>query len=206
MEQNTNILEELNGLGSSLGRSRPSLPFEVPAGYFDSLLPSLLQRIRALESADPNEEIQMLSPLLAGMKKEIPFEVPEGYFENRQAPQRTPAKLVSMNPRKWFKYVAAVVVVGFIALAALVTWRNKDVEKMGIARYNKILNQEIGKMSDVELVEFLENTNPVLVGDEKVSTSPNDDVKELLEDIPVAELKEFIEETTVFDTEEGLLN
>ena len=205
MEQNNNILDELNGLGSSLGKTRPSHPFEVPVDYFESLLPSLMKRINAQESG-PKEEIQMLSPLLAGLKKEFPFEVPEGYFENRPVQQRPTARLVSMNAGKWFKYVAAVVVIGFLAVAALVTWRNKDVEKMGIARYNKILNQEIGKMSDVELVEFLEITNPVLVGDEKVSTTPNDELKELLDDIPVSELKEFIEETTVFDSEEVLLN
>ena len=205
MEQKNNILDELKSLGSSLGDAR-QLPFDVPQGYFDSLLPSVMKRIRAQDISDPNEEIQTLSPLLAGMKGKTHFEVPEGYFVEPSIPQRKPAKLISMNHSRWVRYVAAVVVVGFLAVAALVTWRNKDVEKMGIARYNKVLNQEIGKMSELELVEFLENTNPVLVGDEKVSAGPNDEVKELLEDIPVSELKEFIEETTVFDSEEVLLN
>lgn len=206
MDQKNNILDELNSLGSSLGKTGQLHPFKVPPGYFESLLPSVMQRIHAQETPDPKEEIQTLSPLLAGMKREMPFEVPDGYFEATTLTRRKPAKLVSMNAGSWVRYVAAVVVVGFLAVTALVFLRTHNVEKMGIARYNKILNREIGKMSELELVEFLENTNPILVGDEKVSSTPNDEVKELLEDIPVSELKEFIEEITVFDSEEVMLN
>ena len=116
------------------------------------------------------------------------------------------ARVIYMNPRKWLRYVAAVFVVGVFIASGLVIYRNNNVEKMPMAKFEIKLNKEIGKMSDLELAEFMEYTDAGLAGDEKVTSTPNDDVKELLEDIPVSELKEFIEETSVIETDEVLMN
>ena len=61
-------------------------------------------------------------------------------------------------------------------------------------------------MSDVELAEFLQYTDAGLNGEEKVNVTADREVKEMLEDIPVTELKEFIEETSDIETEEVLMN
>jgi hypothetical protein len=205
MSQRNNILQELNELGSSLGTPEPLIPYAVPAGYFDNLLPGLMRKIHALEGS-AKEEIETLSPLLAGIKREMPFEVPGEYFGYVPLPVAESARVISMNPRKWFLYVAAVFLVGLFIVAGLVIYRNNNVEKMPMAKFEYKLNKEIGKMSDLELAEFMEYTDAGLVGDEKVNSIPNDDVKELLEDIPVSELKEFIEETSVIDADEVLMN
>ena len=204
MSQRNNILQELNELGSSLGTLEPQVPYAVPMGYFDDLIPELMKKIHTREGS-AKEEIETLSPLLAGIKREMPFEVPGEYFRYVSLPPVDSARVISMNPRKWFWYVAAVFLVGLFVVAGLVIYRNNNVEKMPMAKFEYKLNKEIGKMSDLELAEFMEYTDAGLVGDEKVNSTPND-VKELLEDIPVSELKEFIEETSVIDTDEVLMN
>jgi hypothetical protein len=205
MSQRNNILQELNELGSSLGTLEPGIPYAVPTGYFDNLLPELMKRIHAMEGS-AKTEIETLSPLLAGIKREMPFEVPGKYFGYVPLPQADMARVIYMNPRKWLRYVAAVFVAGVFIASGLVIYRYNNVEKMPMDKFVYKLNKEIGKMSDLELAEFMEYTDAGLVGDEKVNSTPNDDVKELLEDIPVSELKEFIEETSVIDTDEVLMN
>jgi hypothetical protein len=53
---------------------------DVPAGYFDNLAGSILDKIKAGQSA--SEEISNLSPLLSGLQNKQVFETPAGYFEN----------------------------------------------------------------------------------------------------------------------------
>ena len=206
MTQRDNILEELKGLGSTLATMHPENPYVVPGGYFEGLLPNILQKIKALDTNDAKKEIEALSPLLAGLKKEMPQHVPDGYFERSANTPVTEAKLISMNPRKWFRYAAAVVTIGLLITTGLVIWRNNDVEKMSISKLDKTLSREIGKMSDVELAEFLQYTDAGLNGEEKVNVTADKEVKKMLEDIPVTELKEFIEETSDLEAEEVLMN
>ena len=130
MTQRHNILEELRELGSSLATTAPENPFVVPDGYFESLVPEILGKIRALDSEDAQKEIEILSPLLAGLKKEMPLRVPAGYFDGAPKQPVKEARVVSMNPRKWFRYAAAVVVIGLFIASGLVIWRNNDVQKM----------------------------------------------------------------------------
>ncbi|MEO5888778.1 MAG: hypothetical protein ABIQ31_00935 [Ferruginibacter sp.] len=53
---------------------------EIPAGYFDQLAGSILNKIRTGETA--KDEIRNLSPLLYGIHDKNVFEAPVGYFEN----------------------------------------------------------------------------------------------------------------------------
>ncbi len=206
MTQRNNILQELTELNSSLAAAEPVNPYVVPGGYFENLLPAVLKKIRAMDSANAADEIGNLSPLLAGLKKEMPFSVPAGYFENVSAPAAPQARIISLDPRKWFRYAAAVVVVGLLIASGILFMRNRNEENWSLARIEKTVSKEIGRMSDVELSEFLQYTDAGLNGEEKVNVTPGNDIKELLEDIPVSELKEFIEETSDFETEEVLMN
>jgi hypothetical protein len=199
-------LEELRQLQSPLAGQEPVNPYVVPVGYFDQLINEFFLRLKGRDAASPAEEIETLSPLLAGLRKQMPYSVPDGYFERSPEPVKTETKIVSMNPRRWFRYVAAVLVVGMLVLSGLVILRNNDLQKMGFARFEKKLSREIDRMTDVELKEFLDQTDPILAREQTAQVSSSNEVSALLEDIPVSELTEFIEETTVIDTEEVLLN
>ena len=199
-------MEELRQLQSPLAGQEPVNPYVVPTGYFDQLINEFFLRLKGKDAATPAEEIETLSPMLAGLRKQMPYSVPDGYFDRSLSPAKPETKIVSMNPRRWFRYVAAVLVVGMLVLTGLVILRNNDVEKMGFARFEKKLSREIDRMADVELKEFIDQTDPILAREQTTQVSASNEVSALLEDIPVSDLTEFIEETSVIDAEEVLLN
>lgn len=80
MTNRNHILTELNDLGSTLADYSHQNTYTVPDGYFDELSNKILCRIKALETSDAAEELQLLSPLLTQIR-EIPYSVPVGYFD-----------------------------------------------------------------------------------------------------------------------------
>ena len=81
MAQNSNILQELAELKSTLAELNPHSTYEVPTGYFEGLADQVLNRIKALEATSLQDELRHLSPLLSQLSKGMPYAVPEGYFE-----------------------------------------------------------------------------------------------------------------------------
>ncbi|MBN8878677.1 MAG: hypothetical protein J0I32_14115 [Sphingobacteriales bacterium] len=79
MPQSAIILQELQELNSSLTPHAP-VGYQVPESYFEGLATQILQRIRAMEAATPDEELAHLSPLLAGISRQSPYTVPADYF------------------------------------------------------------------------------------------------------------------------------
>jgi len=75
-------LNELHGLGSTLTNISLQNIYEVPDGYFEGLANQILNRVKALEASDANEELEILFPMLGSISKEMPFAVPAGYFES----------------------------------------------------------------------------------------------------------------------------
>jgi len=69
--QENNSVIDLNTSGKSN---------DVPAGYFDLLANSILEKIKTGENA--HDEIKHLSPVLANIQHKNVFEVPKGYFSN----------------------------------------------------------------------------------------------------------------------------
>ncbi len=198
----TNVAEELSYLSPLLNNISRQMPYAVPANYFENIvLPSVHQTA--------GEELESISPLLSSLKKDMPYEVPAGYFENLSPgirKENEPAKIVSITHRNWFKYAAAAMITGVIALAAFFVVKKNDVGHMPLAKFEKKLNKEIHKMSDTELADFLETTEATMNGQENATTNKNDEIKELLKDVPESELKEFIEETSDLDTDPTMLN
>src|SRR4030095_15623417 len=82
MTNRNTILNELRDLESSLGSYSPQNIYTVPNGYFEGLPTQILNRIKALEATDANEELQYLSPLLSNVSKKTPYSVPAGFFQN----------------------------------------------------------------------------------------------------------------------------
>lgn len=81
MESRIHILNELQAISSVVAGIEPKVPYEVPAGYFDTLAENLLQRAKAASAASASEELSILSPLLHQLDKKSPFHTPAGYFE-----------------------------------------------------------------------------------------------------------------------------
>ena len=85
MGQDQNILNELSELESSLAGVSPATPYQVPAGYFESLVAQVLARIKTLKDDNVQAELLSLSPILADASREMPYAVPAGYFEGLEA-------------------------------------------------------------------------------------------------------------------------
>jgi hypothetical protein len=82
MTQRNNILQELNELNSTLVNVSTENIYSVPAGYFDALAATMLNRIKALNAANAVEELNYLSPSLGNISKQNIYSVPAGYFES----------------------------------------------------------------------------------------------------------------------------
>lgn len=76
------MLDLVKNEGSPVLQNNKQNAYQVPAGYFENLSDSILNKIRAIESGSPKEELEVLSPLLSGLSKKAPFSIPQGYFED----------------------------------------------------------------------------------------------------------------------------
>lgn len=76
MDHSVNILNELQSISPEVARINRQLPYQAPAGYFETLAAQVMQRIRAEEEALP--------PVLQAVA-DNPFTVPDGYFEGLAA-------------------------------------------------------------------------------------------------------------------------
>ncbi len=81
MAQNTNILQELVELKSTLAQVAPQNVYEIPDGYFEGLANLMLNRVKAMDAADASEELKYLSPLLSDASRTMPHAVPANYFD-----------------------------------------------------------------------------------------------------------------------------
>jgi len=209
--------DELGHLSPLLSGMPKTLPYQVPAGYFADM-ESTLVSVAMYGEQNASEELGSISPLLSGLKKEMPYSVPAGYFDTISTPVakvHQPAKVVSMGgSRKWFRYAAAAVVTGVIALLGFL-YVSRDTtgstEGTSVARFEKAVLKDIKKTSDTELNEFVKQFDEAgLRTDETAATDTNKEVKDLLKDIPENELKQFLNETadaeTSTDEEPLLLN
>jgi hypothetical protein len=194
-----NAADELNVVAPTLANLSKAMPYKVPQEYFAGLPEKMLRLVQENNLQSAKEELESISPLLSGLKKEMPFSVPQGYFETTlQSPAKPEIKVVSISSRKWFRYAAAAVVVGIIATAGyLYLNQSGGITARSLAKFEKTLNKEIKKTSDKELDEFLQQFSDAgLTGEEKVTTTIDKEVKELLKDVSETELKEFLEETS----------
>ena len=206
--------EELEHLSPLLSQLPKTMPYTVPAGYFEGL-ESTLVSVAMYGEQDAKEELENISPLLSSLKKEMPYSIPAGYFDTLSAPvaaSQSTAKVVSMGGnRKWFRYAAAAVVTGVIAILGFLYLSNDNsgsTTGTSMARYQKSMLKEIKKTSDTELNEFVKQFDEAgLTTEETATTDTNKEVKELLKDIPETELKQFLDETaeTETSTDETLL-
>jgi len=202
-----NASEELGYLSPLLNSVSKKMPYSVPAGFFNLSDEKIMQLVRGENNGlTADEELKELSPLLSGLKKEMPYSVPAGYFENIRSAVNTetanPAKVVSMPGRKWFRYAAAAVVIGIVAISGFFLFIKKDKidPKTQSAEWVK---KNLKKVSTDEIDSFVQLTTPVLASAETKNESKDKiDVQELIKDIPDKDIQQFLDDTQVNETNE----
>ena len=170
---------------------------QVPSGYFHTLSDSILAKIKASYPESANDELHRVSPLLYALKDKNVFSVPPVYFETfaagvmeRMQPQ--PARIVSIKKiNSWWKYAAAAVVTGAIAVSSLQIFNGSGSQKANLAsnglpayvqnsfqyKTEDDVNAAIAKLSDADIVKYLEKNgnimdNELLINNTDVSEMP----------------------------------
>ena len=188
-----NAEEELRRLSPVLLALKGNV-FTVPDGYFESFAEGLAERLdlQLADSESAEEELRHLSSILPVLKKNV-FSVPDGYFESfaedivqRVKPQ--PARIITMKKRNsWWKYAAAAVITGTIAVFSLQIFNTNTGKSVvsALPDYVKAsfqykteddLNAGIAKLSDDDIINFLEKNGNVM--DNELLTN-NTDVSEM---------------------------
>jgi hypothetical protein len=189
----TGELAILSPLVDTISRTTP---YQAPSGYFDGLEKKLMQAVLQNETGmTPREELESLSPLLSSLKKEIPYTIPDGYFEklqmNGENKKSSPAKVVSMgNTRKWLRYAAAAVVIGFVAVSSFLLLNKEKIDP----KENSFewVKKNMKKVDADDLDQFIDLTQeevPALA-----TNTPSLEVKELIKNIPADELQDLIDD------------
>jgi hypothetical protein len=153
----------------------------VPAGYFDTLSSQILTKIKREEAENAEE-----STFLSSLKDKNVFTVPEGYFDNLSENiiskiDRPAAKVIPISSAKnWWKYAAAAVVTGAIAVSSLqIFYRSPDMTKNHTAvtqssdlpdyiqssfqyKTAQQLDEGIASLSPDEIAKYLENNGNIL--------------------------------------------
>ncbi len=187
---------------------------KVPEGYFDTLSDKILSKIKNREIENADTEIEKLSPLLFSLKDKNVFTVPLDYFENVTGDiihkiNKKPAKIVSFSKaRTWWKYAAAAVITGAIAVSSLQIFnsspdmqKNNSVvtESSGLPDYIKSsfqyktpeqVDAGISTLSDDAIANYLEKHGSIM------------DNEELSNDLDTKDLPT----TTDYLTDENALN
>ncbi len=191
----SNPQEELGSLSPLLSKLSKQMPYTVPLDYFEGLGQHVLQSIR--ESSDhqtAKEELETISPLLSGLKKQNPYTVPQGYFENLVS-DKPAAKVISFTGRKWFRYAAAAVITGVIALGGLLYYNSRQVDP--VEQPYAWIKKSIKKVDTKDIDAFVKLADEELPSQKDVVVNPasQNEIKELMKDVSDKEIQDFLDET-----------
>lgn len=193
-----NAMDELACLSPLLSKLSKDMPYTVPAGYFEEMQASLISSV-STGSQSAKEELETLSPLLSGLKKEMPYSVPAGYFENL-GEKRTSGKtkVVSLGSRKWIRFAAAAIVTGIIVTTGYF-FLSGDKVSVDSDSY-KWVKVNTKKVSTEKIDEFIQLTQEEKSGQGTIAAvEKNQDIKELVKDIPENEIQSLLNDTELLD-------
>jgi len=183
--------------------------YAVPVGYFDTLDKTLAQITIDFKNESVDEELENISPLLGGLKKQTPYTLPVGYFENLQysnARENTvpAANVISITSRKWFRYAAAALVIGFVATVAFLLLNGPDRIDPADKSFSWV-QKSMKKVSTDEINEFIELANAG--NPDAVKTNGREEINDLLKDVSDKEIQDFLNETqtAVPETDDDLI-
>lgn len=192
--------EELASLSPLLSGLSKKMPHAVPAGYFESLSQSLEQHIEATENAAA--ELERLSPLLNELKYKPAYTAPQGYFENfpetmvKKATGRE-TRVIGMGGRKWLRYAAAAVMIGFIATTALLFFNKQETPNPSS---HDLVKTMMKKVSTDEINNFVESSIETAAVAQVVTTT---EVKTLMKDVSDKEIQDFLTDTQSTEPDSG---
>ena len=201
-----NATEELNYLSPLLSGISKQMPYTVPAGFFDGLAEGVIASVKDGHKTAA-EELKELSPFLSGLKKEMPYSVPAGSFEQLDSVTNTKeikpaAKVVYITRQKWFRYAAAAVVVGIIAVGGLLIFNkptsvNGDDGKIVTNLMKKVSTEEIDKF--VQLAD--EEVPDVAMVDSRNQVKDKNEIQELIKDVSDKDIQDFLNEAQLDDSD-----
>jgi hypothetical protein len=187
--------EELDHLSPLLNGISRTPPYSIPDGYFEQL------KIVNGEVESGQEELEMLSPLLSGLKKNTPYSVPEGYFDTlrvkMEKEEKPVAKMITMGARKMYRYAAAAVVIGFVAIASVLFFNRSNNTGDKPADSYAWVEKNMTKVSTEDIDHFVE------LVDEKqqpaVAMAAQDEIKNLMKNVPDKDIQDFLNDTQTDD-------
>jgi hypothetical protein len=189
--------EELSLLSPVINDIDRTMPFAIPANYFNGLEKKLMEGVLASESA---EESETLSPLLSGLKKNNPYTVPDNYFEGlvniaKNNEPRKEAKIISISARRWFRVAAAAVVISFITVGAFLFTRKDTISP--VDKSYAWVKKSIKQVSTDDLDQFIDMSDeqiPVIA-----SVTPGKEAKELVNNLSDEQIQHFLDDVKETD-------
>jgi len=195
--------EELKVLSPLLGQLEKKHPFTLPNGYFEDLPEDIISGLNAIDFV--NHELETLSPVMSAIQNKNVYTVPEDYFDNlpgavlNKLKTRQNAKVVSGGfGKKILRYAAAAMIAGAIAVGAWVYFQDKPQVSSGydLAGIKKVSDDEIVKYLDNNSITFPESNGVTASNSVASFDMGEDDVKELLADLPDEELQQYLEQNS----------
>jgi hypothetical protein len=197
--------EELDHLSPVLKGMSKQIPYSVPSGYFEGLAENAIAAAKSTGLQTDKEELESISPLLSGLKKEMPYAVPQGYFEsltkNSIAEENKPvlstmrgAKVIPLTHRKWFRYAAAAVVAGLVAISGLLMFNTKEKTAVILGKVEK----DVKNMDETQKDNLADFIDAGMNGKETAqvnNAAKTSEIKSLLQGISEEELKAFEQQT-----------
>lgn len=173
----------------------PAMPYTVPAGYFEQLSSTILERIR-LES---DELPTILNSLKQKNAQQLgwPFQTPAGYFEQTPAaiPTKktaalTPAPVIALRKRSLFKYAVAAALL--VAIFGVGRWyQQRSLPDIETDPANWVRN-EIKKESTEKIDSYIDGS---VVETIEPSAAHKKEIAQLTKDIDENEILLLLSET-----------
>ncbi len=192
--------EELEALSPLLVQMDKTPPFYRPGRFFDELPSDVLAGVHAIDFV--NHELETLPLTLSAVNKEHIYKVPDSYFINLpllilNKVNQQQDRLVSPGFRRTLtRYAMAALITGAVAVGAWEFFQHMPTAVNGneLTGIDKISDTE--KISDDEIVNYLEFNEdaPSENNSKAVSDFKEEEVKELLADLPDVELEQYLDQ------------
>ena len=190
------ILQELENISPVVANIQKQNVWSVPIGYFDSILPAILNIIKNDPSININEvaeELKTISPLLASLSKASILSIPENYFDDNV--YNNQHKIIYINNRKKKKYIwLAAASVALLVALGLNQWLERNVQRSGIDEI--ALAEKLDKIDEQSLIAYVDNNSIAEMSIYNTATSINwdMDINEAFKQIDANEIKEYVME------------
>ena len=194
MENRKDILTELKEISPILAGDL-QVPYNLPAGYFETLPQVILARM-AQSVPVFHSELEEIAPLLNGVSRQNVYSVPSGYFDRAIGiPEESKhAKVISLTPlKRWMQYATAAVVAGILVTGAFFISSNDESEYKKYSRLD--VPAELNKVSETELATYLASPDRTIVA----GAGPGD-IAANIRDVSDEELARYLKENADAET------